>query len=67
MTGRALLRFIDLLRQRLAGLIEISAIVVLDLDDRRSLIRVGRYLLYTLNPLKTLLQWVGDILLDDGR
>ena len=47
-----------MLCQRLTGLIDVSAEVVLDYNNGDPLIRVGCHLLHTSNSLDTLLEWV---------
>ena len=63
---QARLRLVDMLGQRLTGLVDVGAEVVLDDNNGDSLVRVGCHLLNTGNSLDTLLQWIGDIMLDDA-
>ena len=64
--GQARLRLVEMLVQRLTGLVDVGAEVVLDDNNRDPLVRVGRQLLNTGDALDTLLQRIGDIMLDDG-
>ena len=64
--GQARLRLVDMLGQRLTGLIDVGDEVLREDINGDSLVRVGRHLLNTGDSLDTLLQRIGDIMLDDG-
>src|SRR5260370_901322 len=64
--GQARLRLVEMLGQRLTGLVDVGAEVILDDNNGDPLVRVGCHLLNTGDSLDTLLQRIGDIMLDDG-
>ena len=64
--GQARLCLVEMLGQRLAGLVDVGAEVVLDDNNRDPLVRVGCHLLNASDSLDALLQRIGDIMLDNG-